>query len=50
MQVSVEATSALERRMTVGVPAARIESAVDKSLQQTARRAKVPASARARCR
>ena len=42
MQVSVEATSALERRMTVGVPAARIESAVDKSLQQTARRAKVP--------
>ena len=42
MQVSVEATSALERRMTVGVPAERIESAVDKSLQQTARRAKVP--------
>lgn len=42
MQVSVEATSALERRMTVGVPAARIESAVDKSLQQTARRAKIP--------
>lgn len=42
MQVSVEATSALERRMTVGVPAERIESAVDKSLQQTARRAKIP--------
>ncbi|CAD5110339.1 trigger factor [Zestomonas carbonaria] len=42
MQVSVENTSALERRMTVGVPAARIETEVDKRLQQTARRAKIP--------
>ena len=41
MQVSVEATSALERRMTVGVPAERIETEVSKRLQQTARRAKV---------
>lgn len=42
MQVSVEATSALERRMTVGVPAERIETEVNKRLQQTARRAKIP--------
>jgi trigger factor len=42
MQVSVETTSALERRMTVGVPAERIESEVNKRLQQTARRAKIP--------
>ena len=42
MQVSVESTSALERRMTIGVPAERIETEVDKRLQQTARRAKVP--------
>ncbi|WP_437883375.1 trigger factor [Pseudomonas sp. LRF_L74] len=42
MQVSVESTSALERRMTIGVPAERIENEVTKRLQQTARRVKVP--------
>ena len=42
MQVSVESTSALERRLIIGVPAERIESEVTKRLQQTARRAKVP--------
>ena len=42
MQVSVENTSVLERRMTIGVPVERIESEVDKRLQQQARRAKVP--------
>ncbi|WP_071871307.1 trigger factor [Atopomonas hussainii] len=42
MQVSIEATTALERRMTIGVPAERIEKEVDKRLQQTARRVKVP--------
>jgi len=41
MQVSVETTSTLERRMTVSVPAARIESEVNKRLQQTARHARV---------
>ncbi len=41
MQVSVESTSALERRMTIGVPVERIETEVTKRLQQTARRAKV---------
>jgi trigger factor len=42
MQVSVENTSALERRMTIGVPAERFETEVNKRLQQTARRAKIP--------
>ncbi|KQQ54576.1 trigger factor [Pseudomonas sp. Leaf127] len=42
MQVSVENTSALERRMTIGVPAERIETEVSKRLQQTARKAKIP--------
>lgn len=42
MQVSVESTSALERRMTIGVPAERIETEVNKRLQQTASRAKIP--------
>lgn len=42
MQVSVESTSAIERRMTVGVPAERVESEVTKRLQRTARQAKVP--------
>jgi trigger factor len=42
MQVSVENTSALERRMTIGVPAERIETEVNKRLQQTARNAKIP--------
>lgn len=42
MQVSIESTSALERRMTIGVPAERLEAEITKRLQQTARRAKVP--------
>src|SRR5690606_35111592 len=41
MQVSVDTTSGLERRMTVGIPAERIENEVNKRLQQTARRARV---------
>ncbi|HZJ94278.1 MAG TPA: trigger factor [Thiopseudomonas sp.] len=41
MQVSVESTSALERKMNISVPAERIESEVTKRLQQTAKRAKV---------
>lgn len=51
MQVSVETTTGLERRLTVGVPAARVDSAVHARLQQAARtvqmkgfrRGKVPA-------
>lgn len=42
MQVSVESTSAIERRMTIGVPAERFESEVNKRLQRTAKQAKIP--------
>lgn len=41
MQVSVETTSGLERRLIVGVPAARIDSAVDSRLQKAARTVKL---------
>ncbi len=41
MQVSVENTSALERRMSITVPAERIETQVNKRLQQTAQKAKI---------
>ena len=37
MQVSVETTSNIERRMTIGVPAQRVEQEVDKRLQEAAR-------------
>lgn len=36
MQVSIETTSKLERRLTVGVPAERVDSAVDSRLKQAA--------------
>ena len=41
MQVSVENTTALERRLSITVPAERIETAVNKRLQQTAQKAKI---------
>lgn len=41
MQVSVETTSALERRVTIQVPAEQIDSAVAARLKDTARKAKV---------
>lgn len=37
MQVSLETTSGLERRLTVGVPAAQIENEVENRLKQAAR-------------
>jgi trigger factor len=37
MQVSLETTSGLERRLTVGVPAEQVENEVQKRLQQAAR-------------
>lgn len=37
MQVSIETTSGLERRLTVGVPAARVDSEVDTRLQRAAK-------------
>src|SRR5450830_1265375 len=41
MQVSVENTTALERRLSITVPVERIETAVNKRLQQTAQKAKI---------
>lgn len=41
MQVSVENLSSIERRLTVGVPAERIESEVEGRLQQTAKSARI---------
>ncbi len=37
MQVSIETTTGLERRMTVGIPAEQVESEVTKRLQEAAR-------------
>ena len=42
MRVSVETTSGLERRLTVGVPADRVDSAVNKRLQDAARSVRLP--------
>ena len=41
MQVSVETTTNIERRMTIGVPAQEIDQAVEKRLQHTARTVKM---------
>lgn len=41
MQVSIETTSGLERRMTVGVPAAEIDEAVDARLQEAAKTVRI---------
>lgn len=41
MQVSVESTSTLERKLTIGVPAERIDSAVNTRLQEVARDARI---------
>ena len=42
MRVSVETTSGLERRLTVGVPADQVDTAVDKRLQEAARNVRLP--------
>ncbi|MDX5298764.1 MAG: trigger factor, partial [Gammaproteobacteria bacterium] len=41
MQVSVETTSGIERRMTIGVPAQQVEQAVQARLQETSRSARM---------
>ena len=41
MQVSIETTSGLERRLTVGVPAARVDGEVDVRLQKAAKNVKL---------
>lgn len=42
MQVSVEQSGNLERKMTISLPAERIDSAVSKQLQQLSKRVKIP--------
>lgn len=42
MRVSIETTSGLERRLTVGVPAERVDGAVEKRLQEAARNVRLP--------
>ena len=41
MQVSIETTSTLERRLTIGVPAARVEQEVNARLQRAAQNARL---------
>jgi trigger factor len=41
MHVSIEATTGLERRMTIGVPAAEVESAVEARLQEAAKTVRI---------
>jgi trigger factor len=42
MQVSIETTSKLERRLTVGVPAATVDSEVDARLKQAGKNVRLP--------
>ncbi|MFT6286703.1 MAG: trigger factor [Alcanivorax sp.] len=42
MQVSIETTSGLERRLTVGVPATRVDQEVDVRLQKAAKDVRIP--------
>lgn len=42
MQVSVETTQGLERRLTISVPAEQIEKAISDSLKNEAKRARLP--------
>ncbi|NQY03919.1 MAG: trigger factor [Halieaceae bacterium] len=42
MQVSIETTSGLERRLTVGVPADRVDSEVNNRLQKAAKDVRLP--------
>jgi trigger factor len=42
MRVSVETTSGLERKLTVGVPAEEVDSAVDKKLAEAAQNVRLP--------
>ena len=41
MQVSVEATSGLERRLTVGIPAEQVDQEVNKRLQKAAKTVRI---------
>ena len=50
MQVSIETTSGLERRLTVGVPAERVDVEVDSRLKKAAKTFVCPAFVPAKCR
>ena len=50
MQTSLETLGALERRLTMSVPLAQIETEVRQRLARLAKTVKVPVSGRARCR
>ncbi|MDZ7825713.1 MAG: trigger factor [Gammaproteobacteria bacterium] len=50
MQVSIETTSGLERRMTVTLPADRFDTEVNQRLRKPPQRLRLPASVPARCR
>ncbi|MGD2006886.1 MAG: trigger factor [Cellvibrionales bacterium] len=42
MRVSIETTSGLERRLTIGVPAERVDGAVEKRLKEAAKNVRLP--------
>ncbi len=42
MRVSIETTSSLERRLTVGVPAERVDVEVDNRLQKASQNVRLP--------
>lgn len=42
MQVSLETTSTLERRLTIGVPAERVENEINARLQRAAQQVRIP--------
>ncbi|MGB0143088.1 MAG: trigger factor, partial [Luminiphilus sp.] len=42
MQVSVETTSGLERKLTVAVPAAEVDGEVDKKLAEASKNVRLP--------
>ncbi len=42
MRVSIETTSGLERRLTIGVPADRVDGAVEQRLREAARNVRLP--------
>ena len=46
MRVSVETTSGLERKLTVGVPADEVDSAVDKKLAEASKNVRLPGPSR----
>ena len=42
MRVSIETTSGLERRLTIGVPAERVDGTVEQRLREASRNVRLP--------